>query len=306
MATTGSGQAGCWLLAAVALFPATALGVRIDLAPDACPATAPGPALDPLPRLPHLGLALGSGARHGIAHIGVLQELERAGVAPKVVTGTSVGALVGALWASGVSAARIDELQALEDWEDTGSFAWSRAGIFSNAHVRARLASVFDGRAIEQWPIRFGAVATDIATGERVLIARGDGAVAVQASTAIPAFFLPVRFEGRDLVDGALVEPVPVDTARELGADFVLAVDVAYRPHEERAVTATQLAFQAMHVVTNALAAEQMKRADVAIVIDLHAVLVKCGRGALVAAGRAAARAAWPAIAREMARRRGG
>jgi NTE family protein len=307
MATTASRLARFGLLAAAGLVPAAAFaGVRIDLVPDACPAATPAPALEPLPPLPHLGLALGSGARHGIAHIGVLQELERAGVVPKVVAGTSVGALVGSLWASGIPAARIGELHALEDWEDMGSFAWSRAGIFSNERVRERLAAAFEGRAIEAWPLRFGAVATDIATGDRVLIARGDGALAVQASTAIPAYFLPVRFAGRDLVDGALVEPVPVDAARELGADFVLAVDVAYRPREERAITATQLAFQAMHVVTNALAAEQLKRADVAIVIDLHAVLMKCGRGALVAAGRAAVRSAWPAIAREAARRRGG
>jgi NTE family protein len=299
-------QAGS-IMAAVVLAPlVAAAAVRIDLSPQSCPVADDGPALQALPLLPHLGLALGSGSRHGIAHIGVLQELEAAGVTPKVVTGTSVGALVGSLWASGIPAARIGELQALEDWEDTGSFAWSRAGVFSNARLRERLARAFAGRAIEQWPRRFGAVATDIATGDRVVIARGDGALAVQASTAIPAWFLPVRFDGRELVDGALVEPVPVDAARELGADFVIAVDVAYRPHEEPAATATELAFQAMHVVTNALAAEQLKRADVAIVIDLHAVLVKCGRGALIGAGRAAIRAAWPAMAREMARRRGG
>jgi len=106
-----------------------------------------------------------------------------------------------------------------------------------------------------------------------------------------------VEVGGRKLGDGGLVEPVPVDLAHELGATFVIAVNVAYRPHEERAETASEMAFQAVHIVSNALASEQMKRADVVISIDLHTTFRKCGRDALVAAGREALRDAWPRIA---------
>lgn len=289
---------------ATAAAGAAAQAVRIDLAPTACPEREAGaaPRVE-LPPTPHLGLALGSGSMHGIAHIGVLQEIEAQGLDVKVVAGTSVGALVGALWASGMPAAEIERLHRSAPWDDMGTFAWSRAGVFDSGRLRQRLERAFEGRAIEGWPRRFGAVATDLANGGRVLLARGDAAHAVQASTAMPALFLPVPHEGRRLADGALVEPVPVDAARELGAAFVIAVDVAYRPHEEPAATAAQIAFQAMHVLVNALAREQLRRADVALRIDLHAVFMRCGHEALTAAGRDAMRAAWPRIARELARR---
>jgi NTE family protein len=295
------GALACCMAASVAL----AQGARVDYAPQRCPMT-PSAAVstEPMPPTPHLGIALGSGSLHGTAHIGVLQELEARGVDVKVVAGTSIGALVGALWASGRDAAAIERLHRAESWEDMGRFAYSRAGIFTNDALRERLAREFAGRPIEEWPRRFGAVATDLDSGERVVLARGDGALAVQASTAVPAFYAPVTVANRRLADGALVEPVPVDLARALGAGFVIAVDVAYRPHEGEALTATQIAFQAMHILTNTLAREQMKRADVAIAIDLHETFMRCGSDALVAAGRDAMRAAWPTIVRELRRSR--
>ena len=289
----------------VALAPcAWPQGIQVNVAPETCPGPQPE-AQAPTPRpppTPHLGIALGSGSLHGIAHIGVLQELEARGLDVKVVAGTSVGALVGALWASGMPAAEIERLHRAEDWEDTGRLTWARGGIFENKRLHERLAAIFGTRAIEQWPRRFAAVATDLATGERVVLARGDGARAVQASTAIAGYFAPVEMQGRRLADGVLVEPVPVDTAREIGAAFVIAIDVAYRPNEDVATSVTEIAFQAMHIITNALAGEQRKRADVAIRLDLHHVFRKCGRGALVAAGREAVRAAWPQVERQIAR----
>lgn len=292
--------------AGLQLLSPDAQSARVDVVPAACPAAsqipAPAALIQPLPPTPHLGIALGSGSMHGIAHIGVIQELEARGLEVKVVAGTSIGALVGALWASGISGTQIEQMNRAADWEDTGQFALSRGGIFTNEPVRQRLEKAFRARPIESWPLRFGAVASDLDTGARVLLARGDGALAVQASTAVPAFFAPVMVEGRRLADGALVEPVPVDAARELGAAFVIAVDVAYRPREEAAVTVTQIAFQAMHILTNSLAREQMERADVAISIDLHKTFMKCGRDSLVLAGREAVRMAWPEVMRQLSR----
>ncbi|HET9470552.1 MAG TPA: patatin-like phospholipase family protein, partial [Usitatibacter sp.] len=181
-----------------------------------------------------------------------------------------------------------------------GEFAPSWQGLHSNEDLRRRLGDAFGGRAIESWPRRFGAVATDLDEGTRMLLASGDGALAVQASTAMPVYFAPVRLGGRRLGDGALVEPVPVRTARELGADYVIAVDVAYRPYEEAASGLVQNGFQAVHILVNALAATQLRSADFALRLDLHGTMTDCGPQSLVAAGREAIATRWPALRRSL------
>ena len=246
-----------------------------------------------------IGLALGSGSMHGYAHIGVLQELEHRQVPVSVVAGTSVGALVGSLWASGLSGREIETL-ARSEHLDLSEVSGSWQGLYSSEPMRAPLEKAFKGRPIESWPLRFGAVATELSRGERRLLASGDGVVAVQASSAMPVLFLPVAVRGERLVDGALVEPVPVNSARDLGADFVIAVDVAYRPHEEHASGLTAYAFQAMHILVNSLAASHARTADVSIRLNLHKRWLDCGRDGLVAAGREAVEAAWPELQRAL------
>jgi NTE family protein len=139
-------------------------------------------------------------------------------------------------------------------------------------------------------------VATDVTTGTRRVLARGDAAAAIQASTAVPVLFTPVHIDAERLVDGALVEPVPVAAARSLGADFVIAVDVAYRPYEEAASGLTAFAFQAMHILVNSLAAQQLRDADYSLRLDLHHQLMRCGSHSLIEVGRAAVRDTWPAL----------
>lgn len=240
---------------------------------------------------------------HGIAHIGVIQEIEARGLRVDVVTGTSVGALVGSLWASGVDGERIAALGRDSNFQEWAGFAGSWQGLLTSDGLRAPLEAAFQGRPIESWPKRFGAVATNIATGKRRVLSSGDGPTAVQASSAVPVLYQPVVVAGERLVDGALVEPVPAATARELGADVVIAVDVAYRPHEEAARGMTQYAFQAMHILVNSLATAQLAAADVVLRMDLHQHYVRCGNESLIAAGRAAVAAAWPDIARAVVRR---
>ncbi len=254
-----------------------------------------------------IGVALSSGSMHGLAHVGVIEALEEAGVDVRVVSGTSVGALVGSLWASGMSGRAIERLAESYDWDSVGGFSRSWDGLMSNARMRSQLEPLFGGRPIESWPRRFGAVATNLANGQRRILMTGDAALAVQASTAVPVLFTPVSVGGERLGDGALVEPVPVEAARALGADFVIAVDVNYRPYEEAASGLTGNAFQAMHILMNGLAARQRRDANFALRLDLHHDFIECGREALIAAGRAAMRRAMPqlaaAIAREAARR---
>jgi NTE family protein len=251
-----------------------------------------------------VGLALGSGSSHGFAHIGVIRELEARGLATPVVTGTSSGAIFGALWASGLDGRELERVAREGRLQETSRWALSSRGLMSNEGLREQLARSFAGRPIESWPRRFGAVATNVDNGHRRLLVSGDGALAVQASAAVPMIYAPVKVGSENLADGALVEPVPVRAARDLGADFVIAVDVAYRPYEDAVGGITGYGFQAMHILVNTLAREQLDEADIAIRLDVHRELMSCGPDALIAAGRQAVERAWPEITRALQRSR--
>ncbi|GJE10128.1 MULTISPECIES: patatin-like phospholipase family protein [Methylobacterium] len=183
----------------------------------------------PAPRAgPRIGLALGGGSARGWAHIGVLRALEEAGIHPTVVAGCSIGAVVGACYAAG----RLDRLEAfartltrrrvvgLIDPRLPGS------GLIAGNRLRQRLFADLGTRRIEDLPIRFGCVATEYGTGHEVSLTDGPAVDAVRASYAIPGLFPPVTHEGRVLMDGTLVNPVPVALARALGADLVICVNL--------------------------------------------------------------------------------
>ncbi len=294
------------LAAAALLFALPARGdTPVPQAPVrdcAAPAIAPISASERLPALPgmRIGLALGSGSIHGLAHIGVIEALEARGVDVKVVAGTSVGALVGSLYASGMSGRDIEAMAKTMDLEHLGDFVPSWQGLLRNDDLGTRLARVFGSRPIQSWPRRFGAVAANLDNGMRRVLDSGDGATAVLASTAMPVYFAPVKVDGERLGDGALVEPVPVRSARELGADYVIGVDVAYRPYEARASGLLQNGFQAMHILVNALAQTEMRSADFRIRIDAHHTMMECGDQALVAAGREAVAREWPELRKSL------
>lgn len=245
-----------------------------------------------------VGIAFGGGSIHGIAHVGVLKALAEKGLQFDFIAGTSVGAIVGVLVAAKLPYSEIDAIARRIEWPGLMSLAWSGKGLMQNAKLRVMLDTALGSRAIEQLPIPFGAVATDVATGERVFIRTGHAAVAVEASSSIPVLFVPVTIDGRDLVDGGLTEPVPVIAVREMGADIVIGVDVAFRPGEDRFKGMTGAAFQTMHIMANALINEQIGRADVAIRMNLHQYIGKDhSHEKLIAAGYAAAMDAWPKIA---------
>lgn len=180
-----------------------------------------------------VGLALGSGGARGAAHVGVLKVLERAGVRISAIAGSSIGAMVGGAYAAGVPLSRIEE-----EWLTTSrakllrSFlpTFPRAGLSSGAGLRRYLREILGDVRIEELPIPFAAVATDLDTGQAVVLRSGPLVEAIRASTAIPGVFQPVRWEGRLLVDGGMVEPLPVRVCRELGADLVIAVDTNPAP----------------------------------------------------------------------------
>jgi NTE family protein len=174
-----------------------------------------------------LGLALGGGAVRGAAHIGVLQVLEREGIVPDVVVGTSVGAAVGAAYAAGIPTAEISRLFHTARWYRLARLAWrNRLSLLDTEPLEALIQSSIGISTFEELPRRFAAVACDILTGERVVIETGLLAPAVCASAAIPGLFPPVELDDRLLIDGGVVDNLPVDVARELGADYVIAVDL--------------------------------------------------------------------------------
>jgi len=178
---------------------------------------------------PRIGLALGAGAARGWAHIGALQELSAMGVVPDVVVGASIGALVGGCFAAG----RLDELEAfarsLNRRRVFGllDFSFSGAGLIGGDKLRVRLQETIGGLRIEDMPVRFAGVATELGTGHEVWLRRGPLIDAMRASYALPGVFEPVRVGQRWLIDGAVVNPVPVSVARALGAELVVALSIA-------------------------------------------------------------------------------
>jgi NTE family protein len=184
--------------------------------------------LKSLPQTPRIGLALGGGSARGWAHIGVIRALERAGVRPDLVCGTSIGALVGSAYAAGT-------LDAFEEWvrnmhrADVISLMdlGLSGGLLKGARVLERIGGILEDRPIEQLGMPFGAVATALRTGAEVWLREGSTLAAVRASIALPGLFTPVLRDGVVLVDGGLVNPVPITLARAMGADVVIAVDLS-------------------------------------------------------------------------------
>jgi len=178
-------------------------------------------------RKPRIGLALGSGSARGWAHVGVIRALEQAGIRPDLVCGTSVGAMVGAAYAAG-------QLDSFEKWligmevKDVLSFmdVSMSGGVLKGERLMDFFRSNFVDRPIEELDIPFGAVSTALRTGNEVWLREGSTVEAIRASIAIPALFTPVQRDGLILVDGALVNPVPVSLARAMGAEVVIAVDL--------------------------------------------------------------------------------
>lgn len=180
-----------------------------------------------------IGLALGSGAALGAAHIGVLRALEEHDIKPDFIAGTSIGALVAALYAFGLSVDEIEDIAVSLDWLDISGIKLSKMGLLSNNELGELLDDKLGDVTFDQARIKLAVVATDISNGEKVIIKEGNVSDAVKASTCIPVVFEPVEFSGRLLVDGGLIESVPVSTLKELGAKFIIGVDVkAYRKYE--------------------------------------------------------------------------
>lgn len=177
---------------------------------------------------PTIGLALSGGAARGMAHVGVLRALVEHKIPIDYVAGTSAGSIVGGAYAAGMSVEEIVEIGRALRWRDIGRMTMSRLGVQSNERLEEYLRARLPLTRFEDLPTPFAAVATDLKTGNAVVMRdQGDVAFAIRASCAIPGWYVPVVDEhGRQLVDGGLVAVIPATVTRELGADLVIAVDV--------------------------------------------------------------------------------
>jgi NTE family protein len=216
---------------------------------------------------PKIGLALGGGAARGFAHVGVIQVLEENGIRPVLVTGTSAGSLVAAIYASGKNGAQLQRVA--ETMEEAAIADWTLP-IFSRGMLRgealARYVNTQVGsRLIEDMPMPLGIIATDLNTGKDVIFQRGDTGTAVRASSAVPAVFQPVKISGREYVDGGLVSPVPVGAARKMGADFVIAVDISSPPEGSLTGGTLEILLQTFSIMGKSINSFELRDADVVV-----------------------------------------
>jgi NTE family protein len=264
--------------------------------PAAAPVLAPPTLVAPPslpPRLPRIGLALGGGAARGFAHIGVIQVLEEQGIRPDLVVGTSAGSLVAALYASGKSGAEMATLaqgmdeSALTDWSFPGR------GLIRGEALARYVRAQTNGLLIEQMKMPLGIVATDLADGSPILFRRGDTGAAVRASSAVPAVFQPVKIGPREYVDGGLVSPVPVRFARQMGAELVIAVDIATPPDGNATGDAFRMLLQTFAIMGRSISALELKDAEVLVRPGLEGVSSAdfTARLKAIQAGREAAQA---------------
>jgi len=257
-------------------------------------------------RPPRIGLALGGGAAKGFAHVGVIAVLEEAGIVPDVVVGTSAGSLVAALYASGMNAEqlrqtalRLEEV-AIADW----MLPLVNRGLFRGEALARYVNDAVAGRLIEDMRIALGVVAVDLSNGQPILFRRGDTGTAVRASSAVPAVFQPVRIGGRDYVDGGLVSPVPVQFARQMGAELVIAVDISQPPEGQPASDTLQILLQTFNIMGQVIKRHEIEQADVLVKPSLAGLRSAdfSARQRAIDAGRTAMQAALPQLRARLGR----
>lgn len=178
-----------------------------------------------------VGLALGSGSVRGMAHIGALKVLEENRIPIDYISGTSAGALVGALYASGMSIGEIEDLVKTIKWEKLLDFSHPQSGLVRGKNIEVFLRKLIKNKSFDDLKIPFACVAVDIKTGEKIIFDEGNVAKAVRASISIPAFFEPVKMGRMLLVDGGVLDPVPVDILKKK-VDFTIALDITREPSQ--------------------------------------------------------------------------
>jgi len=228
------------------------------------PPAPPTPVAAPRPPL-KVAIALGGGAARGFAHIGVIKALEAQGIVPDIVVGTSAGSVVGALYASGMSGFELQKLALAMEEDMLADWALPNRGVLRGEALQGFVNERVKNQPIQRLARPFGVVATDLQSGEKVLFRSGDTGMAVRASSAVPGVFQPVAISGRDYIDGGATSPVPVQSARAMGADFVIAVDISSVGRRERIAGTLDVLLQTFAIMGHTISSHELKEADVVI-----------------------------------------
>jgi NTE family protein len=269
--------------------------------PKPAPATSPTPVV--MAPKPRIGLALGGGAAKGFAHIGVIKMLEANGIHADVVAGTSAGSVVGALYASGMDPFQMQEQAFGMDEAKIRDVQFFSRGLVQGQKLQDYVNQLVGNRPIEKLKLPFAAVSTQLEDGHRTVFVRGNTGQAVRASSSIPGVFEPVEISGRHYVDGGVVSPVPVDAARQLGADLVIAVDISSKADGSNPQGMLGVVGQSISIMGQKLGEQELARADVVIrpkVNQIGATDFEQKNQAILE-GERAALAAMPAIKAKLA-----
>ncbi|MGH8742694.1 MAG: patatin-like phospholipase family protein, partial [Burkholderiales bacterium] len=225
------------------------------------------PVLKPPP--PKIALALGGGAVRGFAHVGVIKTLEASGISADIVVGTSSGSLVGALYAGGYNGYELQNIAIKVDETSMGDWIFPDRGFIKGESLQNFVNKALKNRPLEKLDKIFAVTATDLRSGEAVVFQTGNTGIAVRASSSIPGIFQPVNINGHEYVDGGLVRPIPVRVARSLGADIVIAVDVASKPKFTKVEDSIDILLQTFNIMSESISAYELAEADVVIRPDL-------------------------------------
>lgn len=212
-----------------------------------------------------IALVLGGGGTRGFAHVGVIKALEAQGINPDIVVGTSVGSAIGALYAAGYTGFQLQEMSIPMKEDRVVDWSWPNRGLFTGKPLQT-----FINQAVKQAPMEklrrtLAIVATDLASGEKIVFRTGNTGLAVSASCAVPGVFQPVLLNGRSYVDGGLVRPVPASEARLLGADFVIAVNISNLPQNNKTETTVDVLMQTFDIMSQTINRYELTNADIVV-----------------------------------------
>jgi len=219
-----------------------------------------------------IGLALGSGGARGLAHIGVIKILEKNNIPIDFIAGSSIGAMVGGFYASGLSSEKIEEIALSTNWKKMFSLVdpYLKQGLVSGKKVKKYIENYVEGKNFDDCLIPFSAVATDLKTGEIIVLNKGDLASSIRASISVPLVFKPEEIDGKMLADGGLSAPVPVEVVRNMGADIVIAVNLDKHYIDDKWDPKWYgIANNSLDILRHHLALSNSKDAEIIIEMDL-------------------------------------
>ncbi|OEH93934.1 patatin-like phospholipase family protein [Bacillus solimangrovi] len=218
---------------------------------------------------PKIGLALGSGGARGFAHLGVLRALQDENIPIDIIAGSSMGSLIGAFYGAGHDMSRLYKLATAFRRKYYLDFTVPKMGFITGNRVKDLIHIFTKGKQIEELDVKLGVIATDLIKGTKRVFTQGNLPEAVRASISIPGIFVPVKIDGNLYVDGGVIDRVPITTARELGADLVIAVDVSHVKADVEITSIYDVIMQSIDILQDELVKSRGLDADVMIVPDV-------------------------------------